>query len=351
MWLNDHLTAIPEAVATRRHAKSAYAHLQPNKGDSVSTANHLLEALEPVVAENLDRHLGLAQEWHPHDYIPWSEGRDFALLGGEDWSPEQSRLSETAKAAMITNLLTEDNLPSYHREIATRFGRDGAWGTWVGRWTAEENRHGIAMRDYLVVTRGVDPVELERARMDYMTSGYDSGDKTSLETVAYVSFQELATRVSHRNTGKVTNDPVADRLLARISKDENLHMVFYRNIVAAALEIAPDETMRAIADEVIGFEMPGATMAGFRRNSMIIAKAGIYDLRLHHDDVIMPILRHWGVFDRTNLGEVGERARDELATFLEGLDAQASRFVERRTEQRARTAARSDSDETPDIAS
>ena len=257
------------------------------------TTQDLLEQLEPVVAENLDRHLSLAQEWHPHDYVPWSQGRDFAFLGGEDYAPEQSQLSETAKAAMFTNLLTEDNLPSYHREIATRFGRDGAWGTWVGRWTAEENRHGIALRDYLVVTRGVDPVELERARMDYMTSGYDSGDKTALEAVTYVSFQELATRVSHRNTGKVTGDPIADRLLARIAKDENLHMVFYRNIVAAALEIAPDETMRAIADEVIGFEMPGATMAGFRRSSMIIAKAGIYDLRLHHDEVIMPILRHW----------------------------------------------------------
>ena len=160
-----------------------------------------------MVAENLDRHLSMAQEWHPHDYVPWSQGRDFAFLGGEDWAPEQSQLSETAKAAMFTNLLTEDNLPSYHREIATRFGRDGAWGTWVGRWTAEENRHGIAMRDYLVVTRGVDPVELERARMDYMTSGYDSGDKTALEAVTYVSFQELATRVSHRNTGKVTGRP------------------------------------------------------------------------------------------------------------------------------------------------
>ncbi len=128
-------------------------------------------------------------------------------------------------------------------------------------------------------------------------------------------------------------------MLARISKDENLHMVFYRNIVAAALEIAPDETMRAIADEVIGFEMPGATMAGFRRSSMIIAKAGIYDIRLHHDEVIMPILRHWDVFDRTDLGAVGEQARDELAGFLERLDAQATTFVDRRAEGRARAAA------------
>jgi acyl-[acyl-carrier-protein] desaturase len=300
----------------------------------------VLEELEPVVAQNLDRHLSLAREWHPHDYIPWSEGRDFAFLGGEDWAPEQSRLDETAKAAMITNLLTEDNLPSYHREIATRFGRDGAWGQWVGRWTAEENRHGIALRDYLVVTRGVDPVELERARMDYMTSGYDSGDKTPLQAVAYVSFQELATRVSHRNTGRATGDPIADQLLARIATDENLHMVFYRNLVDAAFDIDPDATMRAVADEVIGFEMPGATMAGFRRNSALIAKAGIYDLRLHHDEVVSPILRKWKVFERTDLHAEGERAREELAAFLTGLDAQATRFVESRERARARAAAR-----------
>jgi acyl-[acyl-carrier-protein] desaturase len=305
---------------------------------STPAQSAVLVELEPVVAQNLDRHLSLAKEWHPHDYVPWSEGRDFAFLGGEDWAPEHSRLDETAKAAMITNLLTEDNLPSYHREIATRFGRDGAWGTWVGRWTAEENRHGVALRDYLVVTRGVDPVELERARMDYMTTGYDSGDKTPLEALAYVSFQELATRVSHRNTGRATGDPIADRLLARIATDENLHMVFYRNLMAAAFDIDPDLAMQAVTKEVVGFEMPGATMANFRRNSMLIAKAGIYDLRLHHDEVVSPVLRAWKVFDRTDLGPAGEKAREELAVFLEGLDAQATRFVESRERARARTA-------------
>src|SRR3954467_8838874 len=208
-----------------------------------SPQSTVLIELDPAVAQNLDRHLSLAKEWHPHDYIPWDEGRNFAFLGGEDWAPEQSRLDETAKAAMITNLLTEDNLPSYHREIATRFGADGAWGQWVGRWTAEENRHGIALRDYLVVTRGVDPVKLEALRMEHMTAGYDSGEKSMLQGVAYVSFQELATRVSHRNTGAATGCPIAEQLLARISKDENLHMVFYRNIVSAAFDIEPDATM------------------------------------------------------------------------------------------------------------
>ena len=295
----------------------------------------LLHDLEPVVTANLERHLSLAKEWHPHDYVPWSRGRDFAFLGGTDWAPEDSPLDPVAQTAMTVNLLTEDNLPSYHREIATRFGRDGAWGEWVGRWTAEEGRHGIALRDYLVVTRGVDPVELERLRMAHMSAGYDSGDKSALHTVAYVSFQELATRVSHRNTGAATGCPIAEQLLARIATDENLHMVFYRNLVAAALDMAPDATMRAICDEVIDFQMPGMGMPGFVRNSVTIARAGIYDLRLHHDEVIAPVLRFWKVFTRDDLGPAGERAREELADFMAGLDGQAARFVERRESRRA----------------
>jgi acyl-[acyl-carrier-protein] desaturase len=302
----------------------------------------MLHELEPVVAGEIDRHLAIAQHWNPHDYVPWSQGRDFAFLGGEDWEPEDSPLDPVAQVAMVTNLLTEDNLPSYHREIATRFGRDGAWGTWVGRWTAEEGRHGVALRDYLVVTRGADPVKLEHLRMEHMTAGYDSGEKSMLQTVAYVSFQELATRVSHRNTGKATGCPMAEKLLARISVDENLHMVFYRNLVAAALDRAPDQTMEAIRDEVVGFTMPGAGMTDFARNSVIMAKAGIYDLRLHHDEVIMPVLKFWKIFDRTDFGPRGEQAREEMAKFLVGLDAQAARFVERREASRARAAAKAE---------
>src|ERR1700759_2354267 len=230
--------------------------------------SNMLYELEPVVAGELDRPLAIAQHWNPHDYVPWSKDRDFAFLGGEDWEPEDSPLDPVAQVAMVTNLLTEDNLPSYHREIATRFGREGAWGTWVGRWTAEEGRHGVALRDYLVVTRAVDPVQLEELRMAPMTAGYNSGDKTPLQALAYVSFQELATRVSHRNTGRCTGEPVAEQLLARIAQDENLHMIFYRNLIAAAFEIAPDATMAAVRDEVVGFRMPGAGMPDFARNSV-----------------------------------------------------------------------------------
>jgi acyl-[acyl-carrier-protein] desaturase len=299
-----------------------------------SDTTRLLYALEPVVAENLDRHLAAAKEWMPHEYVPWSLGRDYADLGGAPWDPEQSRLSPIARTALEVNLLTEDNLPSYHREIGRTFGRDGAWGTWVHRWTAEEGRHAYCIRDYLLVTRGVDPVELERARMQVMQTGYDTQEAPLLRVLAYVSFQELATRISHRNTGRHAGDPIADRLLLRVSTDENLHMVFYRNLVKAALEICPGPALRAITDEVIDFAMPGIVIPGFARKAAQMAKAGIYDLRIHHDEVILPLLRHWAVFDLEHLDAEGEKARAELAEFLVQLDRQASRFEQRRAEAR-----------------
>jgi acyl-[acyl-carrier protein] desaturase len=300
----------------------------------------LLKELEPTVADNVDRHLAAAQEWMPHEYVPWSDGRNYALLDGEPWSLEQSTLSATARTALEVNLLTEDNLPSYHRVIDQAFGRDSAWGTWVNRWTAEEGRHAFCIRDYLLVTRGVDPEELERARMETMQVGFTSNDKPLLHVCAYVSFQELATRVSHRNTGKVTEDPVAEKLLTRVAKDENLHMIFYRNLVTAALELDPSATMRAITDEVVGFEMPGAIIPGFARKAVQIAKAGIYDLRIHHDDVVMPLLRQWKIFEIEGLDAEGEKARQELADAVEALDGAASRFVQQREEAEAKRAAR-----------
>lgn len=306
---------------------------------TIADSTRLLIDLEPVVTENLNRHLATAKEWMPHEYVPWGQGSDYADLGGQAWDPAQSRLSALARTALEVNLLTEDNLPSYHRVIERTFGRDSAWGTWVHRWTAEEGRHAYCIRDYLLVTRGVDPEQLERARMNVMQTGYDRPEENILQVLAYVSFQELATRISHRNTGRHAQDPIAERLLTRVATDENLHMVFYRNIVKAALDISPGPTLRAIADGVLNFEMPGAVIPGFTRKAAEIAKAGIYDLRIHHDDVIWPLLRHWQVFDLEGVDAEGEQARTELATFLTRLDTQASRFEQRRAQAAAKAAA------------
>ncbi|BBY30491.1 acyl-ACP desaturase [Mycolicibacterium sediminis] len=290
----------------------------------------LLRELEPVAEAGMNQHLATTRDWNPHDYVPWSQG----TAVDRPWTPEQSAFSEIARIAMITNLLTEDNLPSYHRAIAEHFSLDDAWGAWVNRWTVEENRHGIALRDYLVVTRAVDPDALERGRLQQVTAGFSPGQQgqgsvapeSMLDALVYVTFQELATRVSHRNTGRACNESVADVLLKRVAADENLHMIFYRGLAAAALDLAPDRAMHSICRILVNFQMPGFSIPDFRRNAVKIAVGGIYDLRQHLDEVVLPVLRYWRIFERDDFTGAGERSRDELAEFIARMEDEAAKF-------------------------
>ena len=308
----------------------------------------LLQELEPVAERLLDRHLSMFKEWNPHDYIPWSDGKNFYALDGQDWEPGQSQLSDVARVAMVQNLLTEDNLPSYHREIAMNFSMDGAWGQWVNRWTAEENRHSTALRDYLVVTRAVDPVELEKLRLEQMTRGFSPGQnhqgdlfaESMFDSVAYVSFQELATRVSHRNTGKACNESIADQLLTRVSADENLHMIFYRDITAACLDIAPNQAMRAIHRILRNFKMPGFTVPEFRRKAVIIAVGGVYDPRIHLNEVVMPVLKKWRIFERDDFTGEAAWMRDDLGVLIKELEEAGDKFEVSKQRYREREARR-----------
>jgi acyl-[acyl-carrier-protein] desaturase len=165
--------------------------------------------------------------------------------------------------------------------------------------------------------------------MTQLQKGYDLVSPDTLHGLAYVAFQELATRISHRNTGRYSDDPVADRIMIRIAADENLHMVFYRDILAAAIQIQPSAAVRAIVDEVLRFQMPGAGIPRFLRKAAEMAKAGIYDLRVHREEVLLPILNYWRIFDLAGLDGPAEEARRRLAEHLETLDAAAKRFEER----------------------
>jgi len=277
-----------------------------------------LAELEPVVARLLERHLATAKEWFPHDYVPWDLGRSFTAA---PWEAADSGLSAVARTALELNLLTEDNLPYYHLAIWSLFGGQGAWGEWARRWTAEEGRHSIALRDYLLVTRAVDPVALERERMDHVSRGYyPRRIPGPLDGLVYVTLQELATRIAHRNTGAITGDPVAERLLVRVALDENLHYAFYRDVACAAIELDPSAMVLAMKRQVLGFAMPGFELRGFRERAITIAAAGIYDLRIHHDQVLCPVLlRQWRLRELRGLNDEAERAREAVLTFLESL--------------------------------
>ncbi|MGW3664619.1 acyl-ACP desaturase [Streptomyces sp. NPDC005141] len=300
----------------------------------------VLRELESTVAANLDRHLSMAQEWFPHQYVPWSRGDDFdGPLRGRSWTPDQSELPAHVRSALVLSLLTEDNLPSYHTELITELGREGAWGAWAHRWTAEEDRHSTVLRDYLHVTRAVDPVALERHRMQHMSIGYTREYPGSvIHGIAYVMVQEQATRVAHRNTGRVSGDPVCERLLSRIAADENLHMVFYRDLLAAAFDRYPDRTMHALNDVVTTFRMPGYGAPNLRSAARSIAVSGILDRTVLLVEILQPLLRSLRVFERTDLTGHGEDSRERLEQHLEKQRIMIERSAHWRADRGAQSA-------------
>jgi acyl-[acyl-carrier-protein] desaturase len=278
----------------------------------------LIEELEPVAAKLLERHMGVAKEWFPHELVPYSRGKDFEP--GRQWVPEDAdfgtagtEIDEAVRSALYLNLLTEDNLPYYFRDIDRLFGSDTAFGEWARNWTAEEGRHSIVMRDYFTVTRALDPIALERGRMMQVRGGQVPTPNDAFEALAYVSMQELATRISHRNTGKLMKDEMGTAIMSRVGNDENLHYLFYRDLTSAALELDPSSTVLGIERAVRTFSMPGLGIPNFDALSREVAKAGIYDLLIHHDQILEPvIMRHWKLMELTGLSDEAEAARESI---------------------------------------
>jgi acyl-[acyl-carrier-protein] desaturase len=300
----------------------------------------LLHELGPTVEQLLERHLATTREWFPHQHVPYGRGRDFDP--GEAWSVESADLGgatvgDAVRSALIVNLLTEDNLPYYFRTIERQLGADGPWGIWTKRWTAEEGRHSMAIYGYLMVTRAVDPVALERGRMQQVSTGQVPEPGTPMDVLVYVALQELATRIAHRNTGRLLGDAAGYDVMMRVAADENLHHLFYRDLTRAAIELDPSKAVLAIERQVVGFEMPGTGIPGFAAHAAAIARAGIYDLAIHHDQILAPVvLHHWGVDALTGLDDDAERARERLMVRLAKSERVARRVAERR--QRAAAA-------------
>jgi acyl-[acyl-carrier-protein] desaturase len=295
--------------------------------------SELLNELTPVAESLLERHLTTSKEWFPHDYVPYSRGRDH--VKGHQWTPDDADLdgheiTPEVRSALLVNLLTEDNLPYYFRTVEQMFGKDGVWGTWVRRWTAEEGRHSMAIYGYLMTTRAIDPVELERSRMAQVSGG-QTPNPPLYEGFIYLALQELATRISHRNTGALLGDPAGYEVMKRVGSDENLHQLFYRDLAAAAIEADPNTMMIAMEKQVRNFAMPGTGIPDFDRHAALIAKAGIYDLQVHYEQILVPVvLRQWDAANIAGLTGDGAIAQEKLMKRLATSEKVAKRFADRR---------------------
>src|SRR5689334_17508957 len=199
----------------------------------------LMAELEPVVEQNHKRHVDTAEPWFAHDFVPFDRGENFAFLGGRDWDPSDVSLPKHITDALEILLITKDNLAGYHREFVEHFILEDWWGMWIGRWTAEENLHAIALREYLVVTRDVDPSANEAVRVEHVMKGYRAERLSKIETLVFMALWERSHAVYCRRLAAQIEDTTLRELIENIASDEERHALVFDNLVRECLRLEP----------------------------------------------------------------------------------------------------------------
>ncbi|MBD0862039.1 acyl-ACP desaturase [Gordonia sp. zg691] len=215
------------------------------------TEDDLIIALEKALPEIAEEHNAAASPWNPHDWVPWDDGRNFAFLGGDDFDPSQATLSDEARAGLLALLLTKDNLPSYHRVLAKHFPAFSDWRQLVGVWTAEDNRHAIVLRDYLVVRRAIDPVDAEERRRIHVTKGYRQTTEQvevlgPLDVLALMAVHENQCVQFIKRLSAVAGDDVLVEILSKISADDQQQASTFGAFLNAGIIADQDATVVAI---------------------------------------------------------------------------------------------------------
>ncbi len=302
-----------------------------NPAEALALVDAVGDDISALMADHLERR----EHWYAHDIVPWEQGRSFK---DEPWDESQATLSPEVRTALVLNLLTEDNLPYYHAQFQVFCGGDSPLSAWSNLWTAEEGQHAIAIRSYLLTSRNCDPAMLEDNRYTTMRNGWQGNMDTAIDLFNYTAAQELATRVSHRNAGVKSDCPIAKEIMTRVAADENHHFMFYRGVVTAMLDQAPDASLDSMAKVMAGFEMPGTGIPQFRRRAAAMAKLGVYNVRIHLDNVISPLLKYWNIGSISGLDSVGAQAQDRLMALQDTLTTQAEKFETRLAQRTTRVA-------------
>ena len=264
-------------------------------------ANALILELEPVVGENVDRHLDTENLWFAHDFVPFEQGENFAFLGGRDWDPSQVTLPKAITDACEILLITKDNVAGYHRELVEHFILEDNVGP-VDR--PVDRRRTPARHCTARVLRGDPRDRPHRQRAGPLRArvmkGYRADQYSQVETLVFMAFFERAHAVYCNNLAAQIEEPVLAGLIAHIARDEERHEEFFANLVAHCLGYTRDETIAAIAARAAELQVVGADIDAYQDKVRNVADAGIFgpdQLRR----VISDRITAWGLADEPAL--------------------------------------------------
>ena len=304
----------------------------------------VISSIEGFVGEQLDTLLKPVNEsWQPSDFLPDMSQPDWADRITE-FRQRAKGLTDEVLVVLVGDMVTEEALPTYQtwlnrlRGVTDQTGSsDSPWARWSRGWTSEENRHGDLLNRYLYLTGRVDMRAVEVTIHHLINHGFDP--KTENDPYLgfiYTSFQERATKISHRNVGTLAmraGDEGLQKICGLIAGDEARHERAYKLFMTKIFEVDPSGAVRAFATMMRRkIVMPAVLMSDsvdenlFLHFSRIAQRLGVYTA-LDYADIIDDLVEHWGVPALSGLTGLAAKAQDYLSALGERYRVLADRAV------------------------
>jgi acyl-[acyl-carrier-protein] desaturase len=293
------------------------------------TKMEVVQSIEGYVGEHLGDFLKTVNDsWQPSDFLPdssqagWKE-RVAAL------QQEAAALPDDLLVVLVGDMVTEEALPTYQTWLNRLSGitdttgaSDTPWAWWSRGWTAEENRHGDLLNRYLYLSGRVDMRAVETTIHHLINRGFDpQTDNDPYLGFIYTSFQERATKISHRNVATLASrsgDNTLHRICGTIAGDEARHELAYKSFMTRVFEIDP---VGAITDFATMMKrkivMPAVLMRDqsdedlYLRFSRVAQRTGVYTVK-DYAEIIDSLVSHWDIEHIPRLSDLAAKAQDYL---------------------------------------
>jgi acyl-[acyl-carrier-protein] desaturase len=302
-----------------------------------------IQSIEGFVGEHLDSLLKpVSESWQPSDFLP-DLSKENWLEKLQELRGRASSLPDELLVVLVGDMVTEEALPTYQSWINRLEGvadptgaSGGAWARWGRGWTAEENRHGDLLNKYLTLSGRVDMRAVEVTIHHLINSGFDPRTENDPYLgFVYTSFQERATKISHRNVSKLAKsagEELLHQICGLIAGDEARHEKAYKLFMTKIFEIDTAEAVRAFASMMKRrIVMPAVLMRDatddnlFARFSRVAQRIGVYTAQ-DYADIVEDLVDHWKISTLQGLSDLAAEAQDYLCTLAQRYRDMADRI-------------------------
>ena len=323
-----------------------FREIRMSSQDSITATSpqfEVIKSMEGFLDEQIPSLLCPVNEsWQPSDFLPDLKS-DQWIESITEFRQQASCLPDEALVVLVGDMVTEEALPTYQtwlnrlRGITDQTGTSSSpWARWSRGWTSEENRHGDLLNKYLYLSGRVDMRSVETTIHNLLNNGFDpQTENDPYLGFIYTSFQERATKISHRNVGILAKRAGEDRLhkiCGMIAGDEARHEKAYKLFMTKIFELAPARAVIAFGKMMKSkIAMPAMLMDDgkeknlFAKFSLVAQKTGVYT-SADYAEIIGTLVNEWKIAGLTGISDAAAKAQEYLCTLSERYHRLAGRI-------------------------